>query len=77
MKCRTCIDEGGPAFHLGLDTFRVPYALHEVNRAKVAEAMIEALSASEVEVEDVVGGVILLAGGEQQMRLVHELDITT
>ena len=24
------MEEGGPAFHLGLDTYRVPYALHEV-----------------------------------------------
>jgi len=33
----------------------------------VAEAMVEALSAGKVGVED-VGGVILLVGGEQQMR---------
>jgi hypothetical protein len=39
----------------------------QVNRAKVAAAMMKALSGDEAESAE-VGSVILLAGGEQQMR---------
>lgn len=59
LKCRRCLQSGGadqPTFHLGLNTFRVPLALHAVNRAKLTAAMGAAR------------GVVLLQGGEQQTR---------
>jgi Xaa-Pro dipeptidase len=59
LDCRHCLQSGGadqPTFHLGLNTFRVPLALHAVNRAKLTAAMGEAR------------GVALLQGGDQQTR---------
>jgi Xaa-Pro dipeptidase len=46
-----------PTFHLGLDTFRVPMAMHAASRAKLAELMGPRAC-----------GIALLQGGEQQTR---------
>ena len=43
-RCLTCAEggaEGGATFNLGLDTLRVPMALHEINRAQVATRMLK------------------------------------
>lgn len=59
-ECRICLEEGGgesSTFHLGLDTFRVPMALHAANRAKVVEHMGPSAR-----------GVALLQGGDQLTR---------
>ena len=59
LECRLCLEGKGegPTFHLGLGTFRVPMALHEANRIKLAEMMPEGSC-----------GVALLQGGDQQTR---------
>lgn len=59
LECRLCLEgQGeGPTFHLGLGTFRVPMALHEANRVKLAEMMPKGSC-----------GVALLQGGDQQTR---------
>ena len=54
--CSTC---QGPFFHQGLETYRVPMALYELNRARLTEAMIQA-GATEA--------LILLEGGKQTTR---------
>ena len=56
--CQTC---SGPLYSQGLDTFRVPMALHEVNRAKLVQCMIQTYGPS-------VKGLILLEGGKQTTR---------
>ena len=59
LECRLCLEGKGEGatFHLGLGTFRVPMALHEANRVKLAEMMPEGSQ-----------GVALLQGGDQQTR---------
>ena len=59
LECRLCLEGKGegPTFHLGLGTFRVPMALHEANRVKLAEMMPEGSQ-----------GVALLQGGDQETR---------
>ena len=57
LKCKTC---EGPTFNLGLETYRVPFALHELNRLKVVEAVLPALGEAKA--------VVLLQGGEQATR---------
>lgn len=59
LECSKCLESGGeaPTFHQGLETFRVPMAMHAASRAKLAELM----GPSAV-------GVALLEGGEQQTR---------
>ena len=57
--CRVCLQEGsGAAFDLGLNTFRVPMALHALNRAKLAESLSTSHSRC----------VALLQGGDQTTR---------
>ncbi|KAH8046506.1 manganese ion binding protein [Aureococcus anophagefferens] len=58
-QCRVCLETGsvaGAAYDQGLATYRVPMALHALNRARLCEAL-SAAGAS---------GVVLLEGGEQQ-----------
>mmetsp|Transcript_24936 Transcript_24936/g.58858 ORF Transcript_24936/g.58858 Transcript_24936/m.58858 type:complete len:596 (-) Transcript_24936:54-1841(-) len=65
-----CSECNGPIFSLGLDTYRVPMALHELNRARLVEAMIERLMKTE-ETSDspaLPRGVILIEGGKQTTR---------
>ena len=60
-QCRVCLETGsvaGAAYDQGLATYRVPMALHALNRARLCEAL-SAAGAS---------GVVLLEGGEQQTR---------
>ena len=62
LECRVCMERGHeasdiPTFHLGLDTFRVPMAMHAASRAKLAELMGPRAC-----------GIALLQGGEQQTR---------
>lgn len=58
--CSTCQE---PQFSLGLDTYRVPMALHELNRARLVQSMLEKLGG-----DDDATGVILLEGGKQLTR---------
>mmetsp|Transcript_28811 Transcript_28811/g.52149 ORF Transcript_28811/g.52149 Transcript_28811/m.52149 type:complete len:617 (-) Transcript_28811:176-2026(-) len=55
--CQTC---SGPIYSQGLETFQVPMALYEVNRARVVQAMLEKDSSAK--------GLILLEGGKQTTR---------
>ena len=59
-ECRTCLETGavGAAYDQGLDTYRVPMALHALNRARLCEALAAAGRS----------GVVLLAGGDQETR---------
>ena len=60
-QCRVCLETGsvaGAAYDQGLATYRVPMALHALNRARLCEAL-SAAGAS---------GVVLLEGGEQTTR---------
>ena len=59
LACTTCQD---PTFHLGLDTYRVPMALHGLNRARLVRAMLRELG------DDAATGVVLLEGGRQTTR---------
>ena len=63
LACAYCLNNGAacdhPTFNLGLRTFCVPMALHEINRAKLVERMVQNGQKS---------GVILLQGGDQQHR---------
>ena len=64
-QCRVCLETGsvaGAAYDQGLATYRVPMALHALNRARLCEAP-SAAGAS---------GVVLLEGGEQQTRLDYD-----
>ena len=40
-ECRRCLEQGvvGAGFDLGLETYRVPMALHALNRARLCERM--------------------------------------
>ena len=60
QMCSTCQE---PQFSLGLDTYRVPMALHELNRARLVQSMLEKLGG-----DDDATGVILLEGGKQLTR---------
>eukprot|EP00562_Extubocellulus_spinifer_P005197 CAMPEP_0178521362 /NCGR_PEP_ID=MMETSP0696-20121128/27906_1 /TAXON_ID=265572 /ORGANISM="Extubocellulus spinifer, Strain CCMP396" /LENGTH=54 /DNA_ID=CAMNT_0020152299 /DNA_START=93 /DNA_END=253 /DNA_ORIENTATION=+ len=40
LACTACQD---PTYHLGLDTYRVPMALHELNRARLVRSMLREL----------------------------------
>mmetsp|Transcript_11876 Transcript_11876/g.18246 ORF Transcript_11876/g.18246 Transcript_11876/m.18246 type:complete len:581 (+) Transcript_11876:77-1819(+) len=55
--CSTC---SGPIYSQGLNTFKVPMAMFEVNRAKVVQSMLEQDPSAK--------GLILLEGGKQQTR---------
>ncbi|KAL9187096.1 hypothetical protein ACHAXT_010816 [Thalassiosira profunda] len=55
--CQTC---SGPVYSQGLDTFKVPLALYEVNRARVVQAMLDT--------DPTMRGLILLEGGKQTTR---------
>ena len=57
-ECRTCLETGqiGAKYDQGLDTYRVPMALHALNRARLCERMKKHK------------GVVLLQGGDQQTR---------
>jgi hypothetical protein len=52
--------------HFVLEAFSPSVFSNQVNRAKVAQAMVAALSGGDEGTE--VGGVLLLAGGHQQTR---------
>ena len=58
FSCSTC---KGPAFSQGLETYRVPMALYELNRARLTSAMLEKLGPD-------AQGLILLQGGKQATR---------
>ena len=57
-ECRTCLETGhvGVKYDQGLDTYRVPMALHALNRARLCDRMKDRK------------GVVLLQGGDQQTR---------
>lgn len=55
--CQTC---SGPIYSQGLNTFQVPMAMFEVNRAKVVQSMLEQDPSAK--------GLILLEGGKQTTR---------
>jgi len=55
--CQTC---SGPIYSQGLETFQVPMALYEINRARVVQSMLESDASAR--------GLILLEGGKQTTR---------
>ncbi|KAL7546506.1 hypothetical protein ACHAWF_009835 [Thalassiosira exigua] len=55
--CREC---SGPIYSQGLETFRVPMALYQINRARVVRAMLER--------DPSARGLIVLEGGKQTTR---------
>ena len=55
--CSTC---SGPIYSQGLNTFQIPMAMFEVNRAKVVQSMLEQNPSAK--------GLILLEGGKQTTR---------
>lgn len=57
-ECRTCLETGqiGAKYDQGLDTYRVPMALHALNRARLCERL------------QGQSGVVLVQGGDQQTR---------
>ena len=57
-ECRTCLETGhvGARYDQGLNTYRVPMALHALNRARLCDRMKKHK------------GVVLLQGGDQQTR---------
>ena len=57
-ECRVCLESGprGAAFDLGLATYRVPMALHALNRARLCERL------------GLESGIVLLEGGKQTTR---------
>ena len=57
-ECRTCLETGqiGAKYDQGLDTYRVPMALHPLNRARLCDRMKDHR------------GVVLVQGGDQQLR---------
>jgi len=55
--CQTCSD---PIYSQGLETFKVPMALYEINRARVVQSMLEQ--------DSNIRGLILLEGGKQTTR---------
>merc|ERR1719491_2219542 len=57
QMCQLC---SGPIYSQGLETFRVPMALYEVNRARVVQAMLEKDGSAR--------GLVLLEGGKQTTR---------
>ena len=57
ISCTSC---RGPVFSLGLDTYRIPMALYELNRVRLVQAMLEKNKNAQ--------GVILLEGGKQTTR---------
>lgn len=58
FSCSTC---QGPFFSQGLDTYRIPMAMYELNRARLVHSMMEKLG-------DAATGIILLQGGRQTTR---------
>lgn len=61
--CSSCSDDPdkNPFYSQGLNTYRVPFALYELNRARLVEAMLEQLGPNR-------NGMILLQGGQQTTR---------
>jgi Xaa-Pro dipeptidase len=59
INCSEC---KGPMYSLGLNTYQVPMALHELNRARLVQSMLEKSDGSNSR------GVILLEGGKQTTR---------
>lgn len=57
-----CSECKGSVYSLGLNTYRVPMALHELNRARLVQSMLEKLDGTNSR------GVILLEGGKQTTR---------
>ena len=57
-ECRTCLETGqiGAKYDQGLNTYRVPMALHALNRARLCDRMKQHR------------GVVLVQGGDQQLR---------
>lgn len=55
--CQTC---SGPIYSQGLETFKVPMALYEINRARVVQSMLDE--------DPTAKGLILLEGGKQTTR---------
>ena len=74
----SCSECKGPMYSLGLNTYRVPMALHELNRARLVQSMLETLMGSSKEEKEeesessssqsLPRGVILLQGGKQTTR---------
>jgi Xaa-Pro dipeptidase len=58
FTCTTC---EGPFYSQGLETYRVPMAMYELNRARLVQAMLQKLGGKAT-------GIILLQGGQQQTR---------
>jgi len=58
-SCTTCT---GPSYSQGLETYRVPFALYDLNRARLTEAMLAEIGAN-------ARGVILLEGGRLGLGL--------
>jgi Xaa-Pro dipeptidase len=67
ISCSECT---GPIFSLGLKTYKVPMALHELNRARLVQSMLNELlqGLSEETSASLPRGVILLEGGKQTTR---------
>ena len=65
--CLAC-SGSGPIYSQGLETFQVPMALYEVNRARVVQSMLEQLEDGGVSGGSVTKGLILLEGGKQTTR---------
>ena len=63
INCSEC---KGPVYSLGLNTYQVPMALHELNRARLVQSMLEKLDSSSSSSSS--RGVILLEGGKQTTR---------
>ena len=57
-ECRTCLETGqiGAKYDQGLNTYRVPMALHALNRVRLCDRM------------KAHRGVVLVQGGDQQLR---------
>eukprot|EP00532_Pseudo-nitzschia_australis_P006145 CAMPEP_0168162824 /NCGR_PEP_ID=MMETSP0139_2-20121125/36_1 /TAXON_ID=44445 /ORGANISM="Pseudo-nitzschia australis, Strain 10249 10 AB" /LENGTH=604 /DNA_ID=CAMNT_0008079653 /DNA_START=34 /DNA_END=1848 /DNA_ORIENTATION=- len=64
----SCSECKGPIYSLGLNTYRVPMALHELNRARLVQSMAKTLMGKEANSKSLPRGVILLEGGKQTTR---------
>eukprot|EP00546_Thalassionema_frauenfeldii_P014088 CAMPEP_0178907954 /NCGR_PEP_ID=MMETSP0786-20121207/7653_1 /TAXON_ID=186022 /ORGANISM="Thalassionema frauenfeldii, Strain CCMP 1798" /LENGTH=533 /DNA_ID=CAMNT_0020579801 /DNA_START=59 /DNA_END=1660 /DNA_ORIENTATION=+ len=58
FSCTAC---NGPFYSQGLETYRVPMALYELNRARLVEAMVSKLGKTDT-------GIVLFQGGKQTTR---------
>jgi len=63
--CQECQD---PIYSLGLNTYRVPMALHGLNRARLVRSLLENLDDDGKSGSSSGRGVILLEGGKQTTR---------